>query len=64
LTKHDWLLGSLSLGALASYAGFHIMGLFEWNFGDHEIAVLLWLTVGLSLASAKIMAGQAGVRET
>ncbi|MBI3194820.1 MAG: hypothetical protein HYZ34_10205, partial [Ignavibacteriae bacterium] len=49
-TSEHWLYGSIALGCLASYIGFHINGLFEWNFGDHEIAVLLWLTVGLTLA--------------
>jgi O-antigen ligase len=49
-TSEHWLYGSIALGSFASYLGFHINGLFEWNFGDHEIAVLLWLTVGLTLA--------------
>jgi O-antigen ligase len=51
--KADWLLGSLTTGCLAAYIGFHINGLFEWNFGDHEIAVLLWFTVGLSICAGK-----------
>jgi hypothetical protein len=42
------------LGALASYLGFQVNGLFEWNFGDAEIAMLLWLTVGLALSAQKI----------
>ncbi len=49
-TSGHWLYGSIALGSFASYLGFHVNGLFEWNFGDHEIAVLLWLTVGLTLA--------------
>ena len=53
-TRQHWLLGSLSLGSLAGYIGFHVNGLFEWNFGDHEIAVLLWFTVGLSLVSRRL----------
>jgi O-antigen ligase len=47
----DWLPGSLTIGCLAAYVGFQVNGLFEWNFGDHEIAVLLWFTVGLALLS-------------
>ncbi len=50
-TSRNWFFGSISLGAFASYVAFHVNGLFEWNFGDHEIAVLLWFTVGLALAS-------------
>ena len=49
----DWLLGSVAAGSLASYIGFHVNGLFEWNFGDHEIAVLLWFTVGLALVALR-----------
>jgi O-antigen ligase len=55
-TSDDWLLGSVTIGALAAYIGFHVNGLFEWNFGDHEIAVLLWFTVGLALVSARLQA--------
>ncbi|TLY27164.1 MAG: O-antigen ligase family protein [Ignavibacteria bacterium] len=55
-TRHDWMLGSLTIGSLAAYVGFHINGLFEWNFGDHEIAVLLWFTVGAALVAQKIAA--------
>ena len=53
-TKLDWLYGSIALGCLAVYVGFLVSGLFEWNFGDHEIAVSLWFTVGLSLVSRKL----------
>ena len=52
--RGDWFLGSLSLGGLAVLAGFHVNGLFEWNFGDAEIIMLVWAVVGLSLAAAKI----------
>jgi hypothetical protein len=31
-----------------------VHGLFEWNFGDHEIAVLLWFTVGLALVAQRL----------
>lgn len=47
----DWLYSGAAMGALASYVGFHINGLFEWNFGDHEIAVLLWFTIGLAMVA-------------
>ena len=54
--KH-WLYESAALGALAAYIGFHINGLFEWNFGDHEIAVFLWFTFGLAMVAGRL-AGQ------
>jgi len=46
----SWFLKSTALAALAGFVGFQIVGLFEWNFGDAEIAMLLWFTVGLVLA--------------
>jgi O-antigen ligase len=48
--RGDWLSGSIATGVLAAYCAFHINGLFEWNFGDHEIVVFLWFFVGLALA--------------
>ena len=59
-SRGDWLLGSVAAGSLASYVGFHVNGLFEWNFGDHEIAVLMWFTVGLALVALKQSRGEAG----
>lgn len=52
-TRHHWIAGSLALGAIAVMVGFHINGLFEWNFGDQEIMILLWTSVGLSLAAKR-----------
>jgi len=56
--RQDWFAGSVALGALAAFIGFQINGIFEWNFGDHEVAVLLWSTVGLALAVDAIRSGQ------
>jgi O-antigen ligase len=42
---------ALSAGVMAAYAGFHVLGMFEYNFGDHEVMVLLWFLVGLAVAS-------------
>lgn len=39
-----------TLAALAAWLGFMLGGLFEWNFGDAEIALLLWSLCGLGLA--------------
>jgi O-antigen ligase len=58
-TKSHWLHGSITAGSLAAYVGFLVNGLFEWNLGDHEIAVFLWFTVGLALAAQRIAPGGA-----
>jgi O-antigen ligase len=52
--KERWIEGSLALGALAVFVGFHINGLFEWNFGDQEIILLFWFTVGMTLAAPRL----------
>ncbi|MEW5800268.1 MAG: O-antigen ligase family protein [Bacteroidota bacterium] len=48
--RNDALPRNVSLGALSIFTGFLINGLFEWNFGDHEIMVFIWFTVGLCIA--------------
>ena len=48
--RADWFRGSVALGALAVFVGFQVDGLTEWTFGDQEIVILFWLTLGLSLA--------------
>ncbi len=47
----DWLFGSVALGAAGVFVGFLLNGVFEWNFGDHEIMVFVWFTVGLAIAA-------------
>lgn len=54
LPPDDWLLRSVALGSLAVLAGFHVNGLFEWNFGDAEIAMLLWFSIGLSITVKRL----------
>ncbi|MBN1351443.1 O-antigen ligase family protein [candidate division KSB1 bacterium] len=44
-----------AFGSLAAFVGFFVNGLFEWNFGDAEVATVLWFTIGISLATAKIL---------
>jgi hypothetical protein len=48
--KHIPFASSYSLGALASFAGFLVSGLAEWNFGDQEIITLVWFLLGLNIA--------------
>lgn len=54
--RGHWLYGNAALGCFAAYIGFQVNGLFEWNFGDHEIATLLWFTIGLTLVSRNLFA--------
>lgn len=54
----DPFIRNIALGAIAVFTGFMVNGFFEWNFGDHEIMVFVWFTVGLCVA-----AGRAGVSE-
>jgi putative inorganic carbon (HCO3(-)) transporter len=58
--RNHWVGGSLALGALAVFVGFHINGLFEWNFGDQEIILLFWFTVGMVLAAQRFSLDQEG----
>ena len=37
---------ALTVGAWAAFWGFHVMGLFEWNWGDVEIAIALYFMLG------------------
>jgi O-antigen ligase len=50
----DWLAGSVALGAFAVFIGFLLNGLFEWNFGSHQIMVFVWFTVGLAFAMKRL----------
>jgi O-antigen ligase len=52
-SKGDWLAGSIALGAFSVFIGFLLNGFFEWNFGDHEIMVFIWFTVGIAIAAER-----------
>ena len=54
-----WLGGALAAGILGAYAGFHVLGLVEYNFGDHEVMVIVWFLVGLA-AALPAMPGEEG----
>lgn len=56
--KNDALVRNVALGALAIFSGFLINGLFEWNFGDHEIMVFIWFNIGLCLAANNLSSGE------
>lgn len=57
-TKEIPFVSSFTLGAMASYVGFLISGLAEWNFGDQEIITMVWFTLGLSIAFYRTSAKQ------
>jgi O-antigen ligase len=48
-----------TLSALAAWLGFMVGGFFEWNFGDAEVALLLWTLVGLGLGPTFLTAPSA-----
>ncbi|MBL0175962.1 MAG: O-antigen ligase family protein [Ignavibacteria bacterium] len=58
------LSGHIALGALAAFIGFAANGVAEYNFGDHEILVLLWTSVGLTLAAAAVAMRKAAVADS
>ena len=51
------LIKNVALGSLAVFAGFVVNGFFEWNFGDHEIMVFVWFSVGIALAAGNLQKG-------
>jgi O-antigen ligase len=52
--REDWFAGSFVLGALAVFVGFQVNGLTEWSFGDQEVVIILWVTLGISLALGRL----------
>jgi O-antigen ligase len=50
--RDEWFAGSVALGALGVFVGVQVHGLTEWSFGDQEVAVLLWISLGLTMAVA------------
>jgi len=54
IKEEEKFLKAITLGSLASFFGFLMNGFFEWNFGDAEVIMLIWFTLGLSLATEKL----------
>jgi O-antigen ligase len=52
--KSDDNMKILATISIMIFFAFHFSGLFEWNFGDQEIAILLWFSMGLSMLSKKL----------
>jgi putative inorganic carbon (HCO3(-)) transporter len=49
----DPVAGFRLVGAAAAVAGFLTAGLFESNFGDSEVAMMMWLMVGIAMWETK-----------
>ena len=45
---------SFALGTIGAFTAMLVSGLGEWNFGDQEIATMLWFFTGLNIAFFKI----------
>ncbi len=58
--REDWFAGSFALGAFAVFIGFQVNGLTEWSFGNQMVVILVWITLGITLALGRI-AGKEGV---
>ena len=50
----DEFLKSLLLGFLAAFSAFLISGIFEYNFGDSEVIMLVWFLTAITVKSATL----------
>jgi len=57
--RGDWFAGSFALGAFAVFVGFQVNGLTEWSFGNQMVVILVWVSLGISLALGRIAAQEA-----
>lgn len=46
---HDTILHPVAVAVFATFIGFHVAGLVEYNFGDSEVLEAFFLTMGLGL---------------
>ena len=54
VTREDWFSGSCVLGALAVFVGLQVNGLTEWSFGDQEVVIMFWTTLGIALGISSL----------
>ena len=62
--KDDWFAGSVALGALAVFVGFQVNGLTEWSFGDQEVVLLFWTSIGLAVGVGRLFSQDASLSGT
>ena len=57
-----WQSGERALvaGSIAAIAGFLVAGLFEYNFGDSEVAMLAYAVMALAFAASRASTGSWG----
>jgi O-antigen ligase len=48
--REDWFAGSFALGSFAVFIGFQVNGLTEWSLGNQMVVILVWVTLGITLA--------------
>ncbi len=53
---------ALGHGVWGAFTAFHVMGLFEWNFGDVEVTMALWVLLGAAAASTSVVAARNQLR--
>lgn len=57
-TTNYWVQGWI-LSAAGAWSGFMTAGLFEWYFGDAEVAQLMWLITGVALGAGRWIGAKA-----
>ena len=58
LTVPDPFARGVITGGIGALVGFHVAGLFEYNLGDIEVAMMMWLIVGFTMAAAQGRLGE------
>ena len=53
-SQNERFVEPIIIGGLGAVAGFHVAGMFENNFGDAEVATMMWLIMGLIFLMKKI----------
>jgi O-antigen ligase len=51
-------LNSIVLGCVLAVLGFLVGGMTQYNFGDSEVAIVLWFTVGVTMRVHQLAGGQ------
>ena len=53
-SQNEKFMESITIGGVGAVAGFHVAGMFENNFGDAEVATMMWFIMGLVFLMKKI----------
>jgi len=49
------IVRDIVIGGIGVFLAFHISGMFEWSFGDAEIATIFWFASGIVYSANKIL---------